>query len=121
MSGSGSGGASSGGQASACAVKKDRATPPPPPAGSAGSAGVKDPYVHLLESQSAMSMLMMQMAREMNQRSLQASTVERRAIWPRNVTDGGVLVFPVNPDSLGNREVIRGHSFRIREGVQFDV
>ena len=43
-------------------------TPPPPPA---GSAGVKDPYVHLLESQSAMSMLMMQMAREMNQRSLQ--------------------------------------------------
>ena len=44
---------------------------PPPPAGSAGSAGVKDPYVHLLESQSAMSMLMMQMAKEMNQRSLQ--------------------------------------------------
>ena len=44
---------------------------PPPPARSAGSAGVKDPYVHLLESQSAMSMLMMQMAREMNQRSLQ--------------------------------------------------
>ena len=44
------------------------APPPPPPA---GSAGVKDPYVHLLESQSAMSMLMMQMAREMNQRSLQ--------------------------------------------------
>ena len=39
---------------------------PPPPAGSAGSAGVRDPYVHLLESQSAMSMLMMQMAREMN-------------------------------------------------------
>ena len=27
----------------------------------------------------------------------------------------------MNPDSLGNREVIRGHSFRIREGVQFDV
>ena len=45
--------------------------PAPPPAGSAGSAGVKDPYVHLLESQSAMSMLMMQMAKEMNQRSLQ--------------------------------------------------
>ena len=42
-------------------------TPPPP----AGSAGVKGPYVHLLESQSAMSMLMMQMAREMNRRSLQ--------------------------------------------------
>ena len=41
-------------------------TPPPP----AGSAGVKDPYVHLLESQSAMNMLMMQMATEMNQRSL---------------------------------------------------
>ena len=34
---------------------------------------------------------------------------------------GGVLVFPVNSDSLGNREIIRGHSFRIREGVQFDV
>ena len=32
---------------------------------------MKAPYVHLLESQSAMSMLMMQMAREMNQRSLQ--------------------------------------------------
>ena len=43
-------------------------TPPPPPA---ANAGVKDPYVQLLESQSAMSMLMMQMAREMNQRSLQ--------------------------------------------------
>ena len=39
----------------------------------------------------------------------------------RHATDGGVLVFPVNPDSLGNWEVIRGHSFRIREGVQFDV
>ena len=39
----------------------------------------------------------------------------------RYVTGGGVLVFPVNPDSLGNRDVIRGHSFRIREGVQFDV
>ena len=39
--------------------------------GSAGSAGVRDPYVQMLESQSAMSMLMMQMAGEMNQRSLQ--------------------------------------------------
>ena len=39
----------------------------------------------------------------------------------RYVTGGGVLVFSVNPDSLGNRDVIRGHSFRIREGVQFDV
>ena len=39
----------------------------------------------------------------------------------RYATGGGVLVFPVNPDSLGHREVIRGHSFRIREGVQFDV
>ena len=36
--------------------------PPPPP---------RDPYAQLLESQSAMSMLMMQMAREMNQRSQQ--------------------------------------------------
>ena len=36
--------------------------PPPPP---------RDPYVQLLESQSAMSMLMMQMAKEMNQRSQQ--------------------------------------------------
>ena len=32
-----------------------------------------------------------------------------------------MLVFPVNPDSNGNREVIRCHSFRIREGVQYDV
>ena len=32
---------------------------------------------------------------------------------------GGVLAFPVNQDSNGNHEVIRGHSFRIREGVQF--
>ena len=32
---------------------------------------MRDPYVQLLESQSAMSMLMMQMAREMNQRSAQ--------------------------------------------------
>ena len=32
-----------------------------------------------------------------------------------------MFVFPVNRDSLGNREVIRGHSFRIREGVQFHV
>ena len=39
----------------------------------------------------------------------------------RYATGGGVLVFPVNPDSEGNREVIRGHSFRFREGVQFDV
>ena len=39
----------------------------------------------------------------------------------RYVTGGGVLVFPVNPDSNGNQEVIRCHSFRIREGVQYDV
>ena len=38
----------------------------------------------------------------------------------RYVTDGGVLVFSMNPDSLGNRKVICGHSFKIRE-VQFDV
>ena len=44
---------------------------PPPPAGSAGSAGVQDPYAQIMQSQSAMSMLMMQMAGEMNQRSLQ--------------------------------------------------
>ena len=35
----------------------------------------------------------------------------------RYVTGGGVLAFPVNPDSDGQREVIRGHSFRSREGV----
>ena len=35
----------------------------------------------------------------------------------RYVTGGEV----VNPDSNGNREVIRCHSFRIREGVQYDV
>ena len=39
----------------------------------------------------------------------------------RYVTGGGVLAFPVNPDSNGQREVIRGHSFRSREGVQYDV
>ena len=41
------------------AVEPKASIPPPPP---------RDPYVQLLESQSAMSMLMMQMAREMNQR-----------------------------------------------------
>ena len=39
----------------------------------------------------------------------------------RYVTGGGLLAFPVNPDSDGQREVIRGHSFRAREGVQYDV
>ena len=38
------------------ALNNQSSAPPPPPA---GSAGVKDPYVHLLESQSAMSMMMM--------------------------------------------------------------
>ena len=37
-----------------------------------------DPYVQLLESQSAMSMLMMQMAREMNQRSLQTPVPQQQ-------------------------------------------
>ena len=54
-----------------CENPGQRLIPAPTPPQPAGSAGVKDPYVHLLESQSAMSMLMMQMAREMNQRSLQ--------------------------------------------------
>ena len=54
-----------------CENPGHRPIPAPTPLQPAGSAGVKDPYVHLLESQSAMSMLMMQMAREMNQRSLQ--------------------------------------------------
>ena len=44
------------------------APPPPPPARNVGG---RDPYPHLLESQSAMSMLMMQMVREMNERSAQ--------------------------------------------------
>ena len=39
----------------------------------------------------------------------------------RYVTGGGVLVFPVNSNFLGNRDVILGHSFRNREEVQFDV
>ena len=39
----------------------------------------------------------------------------------RYVTGGGVLVFPLNQDATGHREVIRGHSFRAREGVQYDV
>ena len=43
-------------------VEPKASIPPPPP---------RDPYVQLLESQSAMSMLMMQMAMEMNQRSQQ--------------------------------------------------
>ena len=43
-------------------VEPKASIPPLPP---------RDPYVQLLESQSAMSMLMMQMAREMNQRSQQ--------------------------------------------------
>ena len=38
----------------------------------------------------------------------------------RYVTGGGLLAFPVNPDSDGQREVIRGHSLA-REGVQYDV
>ena len=37
------------------------------------------------------------------------------------VTGGGVLAFPLNQDANGHREVIRGHSFRAREGVQYDV
>ena len=39
----------------------------------------------------------------------------------RDVTGGGVLAFPLNQDANGQREVIRGHSFRVREGVQYDV
>ena len=39
----------------------------------------------------------------------------------RYVTGGGVLAFPLNKDANGQREVIRGHSFRAREGVQYDV
>jgi len=39
----------------------------------------------------------------------------------RYVTGGGVFAFPLNQDSHGTREVIRGHSFKIREGVQFDI
>ena len=52
------------------AVDPQMSIPPPPPQ-PAANAGVRDPCVQLLESQSAMSMLMMQMAREMNQRSAQ--------------------------------------------------
>ena len=52
------------------AVDPQMSIPPPPPQ-PAANAGVRDPYVQLLESQSAMSMLMMQMAREMNQRNAQ--------------------------------------------------
>ena len=51
---------------------------PPQPAGSAGSAGVQDPYAQIMQSQSAMSMLMMQMAREMNQRNLQQSLPQQQ-------------------------------------------
>ena len=51
---------------------------PPQPARSAGSAGVQDPYAQIMQSQSAMSMLMMQMAREMNQRNLQQSLPQQQ-------------------------------------------
>ena len=54
-----------------CENPGQRPIPAPAPPQPAGSAGVRDPYVQILESQSAMSMLMMQMAREMNQRSIQ--------------------------------------------------
>ena len=48
--------------------------PPPPPA--------RDPYLQLLESQSAMSMLMMQMAREMNERNLHQMTRQQQPVEP---------------------------------------
>ena len=54
-----------------CEHPGQRPIPPPAPLLPAGSAGVQDPYAQIMQSQSAMSMLMMQMAREMNQRSLQ--------------------------------------------------
>ena len=39
----------------------------------------------------------------------------------RYVIGGGVLAFPLNQDSNAQREEIRGHSFRAREGVHHDV
>ena len=39
----------------------------------------------------------------------------------RYLTGGGVLAFPLKQDANGQREVIRGHSFLAREGVQYDV
>ena len=54
-----------------CENPGQRPIPPPAPPQPAGSAGVQDPYAQIMQSQSAMSMLMMQMAKEMNQRSLQ--------------------------------------------------
>ena len=50
-----------------------------------------------------------------------ATVLSNAALEKKKVTRGGVLVFPVNQDSNGNREVIHCHSFRIRQGVQFDV
>ena len=50
-------------------------SPPPPPP-------VRDPYLQLLESQSAMSMLMMQMAREMNERNLNQMTRQQQQVDP---------------------------------------
>ena len=57
---------------------------PPPPPQLATHAGVRDPYVQLLESQSAMSMLMMQMAREMNQRNAQLQQTQRQQPMQQN-------------------------------------
>ena len=51
---------------------------PPPPPQPATHAGVRDPYVELRESQSPMSMLMMQMAREMNQRNAQLQQTQQQ-------------------------------------------
>ena len=48
----------------------DHQIPAPPPPPLARNVGGRDPYPHLLESQSAMSMLMMQMVGEMNEMTL---------------------------------------------------
>ena len=54
---------------------QQQVSPPPPPP-------VRDPYLQLLESQSAMSMLMMQMAREMNERNLNQMPRQQQPVDP---------------------------------------
>ena len=52
---------------------------------------------------------------------------ECRGHWPydrgcmRYVTGGGCLGYPFSVDAEGYREVIKGHSFKLKEPLQYDV
>ena len=39
----------------------------------------------------------------------------------RYVTGGGYLGYPFSVDAEGYREVIKGHSFKLKEPLQYDV